>query len=88
MGSVEIKIFGQQYKIKGDAPDEYLQEVARYVEAKIKEVIEQSPSTAPLKATILAAMSIADELFRYRQDSERIRRELEEKAEQLSSLFD
>lgn len=85
---MEIKIFGQQYKIKGDAPDEYLQEVAKYVEAKIKEIIEKSPSTAPLKATILAAMSIADELFRHRQDSEKMRKELEEKTEQLTSLFD
>lgn len=88
MGSVEIKIFGQQYKIKGDAPDEYLQEIARYVEAKIKEVMEKSPSTAPLKATILAAMSIAEELFSYRKESEELKKKLEEQAEELTRLFE
>ncbi len=88
MGSVEIKIFGQQYKIKADAPDEYLQEIARYVEAKIKEVMEQSPSTAPLKATIVAAMSIAEELFSYKRDTERLKKQLEEQTEELTRLFD
>jgi cell division protein ZapA len=88
MGSVEVTILGQQYKIKGDAPDEYIRELATYVDKKIRDVLEKSPNTAPLKATILAAISIADELFRYREDQERYKKEIEEKTEELVRLFE
>jgi cell division protein ZapA len=88
MGSVEVTILGQQYKIKGDAPDEYIRELAIYVDKKIREILEKSPNTAPLKATILAAISIADELFRYREDQEKYKKEIEEKTEELVRLFE
>ncbi|NOX20471.1 MAG: cell division protein ZapA [Nitrospirae bacterium] len=88
MASVEVTILGQTYKIKGDASEEYIKEVAQYVEGKIKEVVEKSPGMAPLKAAILAAMNIADELKRTKQEQEIIAKDLESKAEQLFSLFE
>ena len=88
MASVEINILGQTYKIKGDASEEYIKEVAQYVEGKIKEVLEKSPGMAPLKAAILAAMNIADELKKTRLEQEAIAKDIESKAEQLFSLFE
>jgi len=88
MGNVEVTILGQQYKIKGDAPDEYIQELARYVDGKIREIQEKSPSSAPLKASILAALNIADELHQYRKEEEGLRRDIEQKADQLVKLFE
>ncbi len=88
MASVEINILGQTYKIKGDASEEYIREVAQYVEGKIKEVLEKSPGMAPLKAAILAAMNIADELKKTSLEHEAIAKDIESKAEQLFSLFE
>ncbi len=88
MASVEINILGQTYKIKGDASEEYIREVARYVEGKIKEVLEKSPGMSPLKAAILAAMNIADELKKTQLEQESIARDIESKTEQLFSLFE
>ena len=88
MASVEINILGQTYKIKGDASEEYIREVARYVEGKIKEVLEKSPGMSPLKAAILAAMNIADELKKTQLEQESIARNIESKTEQLFSLFE
>ncbi|RMG71384.1 MAG: cell division protein ZapA [Nitrospirae bacterium] len=88
MASVEINILGQTYKIKGDASEEYIREVARYVEGKIKEVLEKSPGTSPLKAAILAAMNIADELKKTEREHEALAKDIESKAEQLFSLFE
>jgi len=88
MGSTEVYILGQRYTIKGDAPEEYIKELASYVDGKLKEVHSASPNITPVKASILAALDIADELFRLKNEQEDLTKAIEEKAERLSSLFD
>lgn len=87
-GSVEVYILGQRYSIKGDAPDDYIRKLADYVNDKIKEIYEKSPGITPLKASILAAITIADELHKLKEQQVEITRIIEEKADALSSLFD
>lgn len=87
-GSVEVYILGQRYSIKGDAPEDYIMKLADYVNGKIKEIYEKSPGITPLKASILAAITIADELHKLREEQIEMTRSIEEKAEALSKLFD
>ena len=88
MGSTEVYILGQKYTIRGDAPEEYIRELASYVDKKLKEVYNASPNITPVKASILAALDIADELFKMRIQQEEETRHIEEKAATLASLFD
>jgi cell division protein ZapA len=88
MGSTEVYILGQKYTIKGDAPEEYIREIASYVDNKLKEVHNSIPNITPVKASILAALDIADELFKLRSEQEVMTKNIEEKAERLASLFD
>ena len=88
MGSVEVYILGQKYTIKGDAPEEYIQQLASYVQDKIKEVYNNSPSITPVKASILAAITIADELHRLRNEQDNLTKSIEEKTVELTRLFD
>jgi cell division protein ZapA len=88
MGTVEFTILGQKYKIKGDATDDYILELADFVEKKIKEIIDSNPSITPLKASILASFNIADELFRYRREQEDLQKGIASKADQLVKLFE
>ena len=37
MGSTEVYILGQKYTIKGDAPEEYIKEIASFVDKKLKD---------------------------------------------------
>lgn len=87
MGSIEVIILGQRYTIKGDADEDYIKRLAEYVDGKMKEVLETAPNTSPLKASILAALTIADELHK-RDQVEADLSGLEEKANVLSGLFD
>ncbi len=87
-GSVEVNILGQRYSIKGDAPEDYIRKLADYVNEKINEIYERSPEITPLKASILASLTIADELHKLKQEQIEITRSIEEKAEALSRLFD
>ncbi len=88
MGSIEVTILGQKYTIKGDAPEEYIKKLAAFVDEKLREVYTNSPSITPLKASILASLTIADELHKLREDQESLAKNIEEKANALSGLFD
>jgi cell division protein ZapA len=88
-GSVTVEIFGQEYKIKGDADPVHMAEIAQYVDGKMKEVAQGAAVGSLAKIGILAALNIADELFSERAEKQkiqegitsardRIRRKLEE----------
>jgi cell division protein ZapA len=87
MGSTEVYILGQKYTIKGDEPEEYIRDLASFVDKKLKEVYNSSPNITPVKASILAALDIADELFKMKNQQAELRK-IEEKASALASLFD
>jgi cell division protein ZapA len=88
MGSTEVYILGQKYTIKGDAPEEYIQELAAYVDKKLKDVHNSVPNITPVKASILAALDLADELFQLKNQQEEVARHIEEKTDRLTALFD
>jgi len=88
VGSVEISILGQKYTIKGDAHEEYIKNLAAYVEEKLQEIHAGNPNITPLKASILASLNIADELHKLKEDHNRATKTIEEKADVLSGLFD
>jgi cell division protein ZapA len=88
MGSVEVIILGQKYTIKGDAPEEYIRNLASYVDTKLKEVNSSIPNVMPVKALILTSLNLADELFRIRNEQDKLTKVIEDKTEVLSSLFD
>ena len=42
--STEVFILGQKYILKGEAPPQYMNELARFVDARIREVLKNSPT--------------------------------------------
>ena len=46
---VEIKVFGQTYTVKTDAEEGHIQEVARYVNEKMEEVLKKTRSVSTLR---------------------------------------
>ena len=88
MGSIDVTILGQKYTIKGDASEEHIKKLATFVDARLKEVYNAAPGIAPLKAAILASLNIADELHKLREEHENIARNIEERTDVLTGLFD
>lgn len=88
MGSVDVYILGQKYTVKGEAPEEHIQKVAAYVDSKIKEVHSSGPNVTPLKASILASLNIADELFTLKAEQEDIAQHIEKSTSALTCLFE
>ncbi|HTY07937.1 MAG TPA: cell division protein ZapA [Candidatus Edwardsbacteria bacterium] len=76
---IKVEIFGSEYRIKGDADAEYVKRVAAYVDEKMKQVSQLTADSAVSKIAILAAINIADELLKERQQREFAAKELSEK---------
>jgi cell division protein ZapA (FtsZ GTPase activity inhibitor) len=71
---VSVLIAGDEYNIRAEATPEYTRECARYVDATISEITRSSRSVMePHKAAILAAMSLADQLFQTRRELEALK---------------
>ena len=86
--SVTVKIFGQNYTLKGGADPGYVQDVAAFVDERMKEVSENSPVGSATKVAILAAVNIADELFREQQKRIQALATLEDRSVQIARLLE
>jgi cell division protein ZapA len=85
---VPIHLQGQQYPIRTSLDPGYVQQLAAFVEEKMRAAGEATPSTDSLRLAVLAALNIADELFRCRDASDLRNGELAERAEELERLVD
>ncbi|KPK68057.1 hypothetical protein AMJ71_04615 [candidate division TA06 bacterium SM1_40] len=70
--STSVQIFGNVYQIRGDVKPEYMLEVARYVDEKMRDIGSRQASASTTKLAILVALHVTDELFRERSGKERL----------------
>jgi len=68
--STNVEIFGQTHNVRGDGDPNYLLELARFVDSRMRDVAAQVATVDPAKIAILAALNIADEFSRYRRQRE------------------
>jgi cell division protein ZapA len=85
---VEIKVFGQTYTVKTDAEEAYIQEVAKYVNEKMDEVLKKTKSVSSLNVAILTALNIADDLLKEKEKRVALLREIEVKSKDLVDKID
>ena len=84
--SISVIIAGQKLLVKSSAPDAYLRTLAGFVEEKIREA--KGDRSAPVASAVaLAALNIADDLFRERAGRAALRRKVREKSRALLDLI-
>jgi cell division protein ZapA len=82
--STIVEIYGQTYNVRGEGDPNYLTELARFVDTRMREVAAQVATVDPLKIAILAALNIADEFSRSRKRHEDTLGVWIEKTEEMS----
>ena len=85
---VEVNILGHDYTVKTDAETEYIQEIARYVDKKMSEIVRNTKTVSTLNVAILAALNIADEFFKEMQKREELIQEVEHRSEEIVKTID
>lgn len=85
---IPISIQGQQYPIRTSLEPEYVLQLATFVDEKMRAASESTPSSDSLRLAVLAALNIADELFRCRDATDERNGQLAERTEELERLLD
>jgi cell division protein ZapA len=87
-GVTPITILGQQYPIRTSLDPEYVVRLAAFVDEKMRAVSESTPSGDSVRLAVLAALNIADELFRCRDATDQRDGQLAERTEELERILD
>jgi cell division protein ZapA len=85
---VPIHVQGQQYPIRTTLDPEYVMRLAAFVDDKMRAASESTPSGDSLRLAVLAALNIADELFRCRDATDLQSGEIAARTEELERLLD
>jgi cell division protein ZapA len=85
---ISVEIHGQRYPRRSSLEHEYVLRLAAYVDQKITAAAESTPSGDSLRLAVLAALNIADELFRIREATRARDSQIAERASELEQLLD
>lgn len=66
---VSVEIQGQRYPVRSDLDAAYVAELATYVDSKMGLASRDSSVADSMRIAVIAALNIADELFRAREES-------------------
>lgn len=85
---MKIQIYDQTYNINSGQSDEYLRELAAYVDGKMHDMADATQVADSLKVAVLAALNIADELFTLRERQRQIEGPLRKRVEKCVSMVE
>ncbi|MGA2090502.1 MAG: cell division protein ZapA [Endomicrobiales bacterium] len=89
MNKTPVTILGRVYEVETSAGDELLiYSLAEYLEQKLTEIKEDTGIVDTQKLAIMAALNIADELFRLRNTRENMSGIFDKKADELIKVLD
>ena len=86
--SIKVEIYNQVYPIQGDLDEEYIRKIAAYVDEKMRLIAAVARTVDSQKVAVLAALAIADELHRLREERGEREEILKEQAERCLTLVE
>jgi cell division protein ZapA len=85
---VPVVIQGLRYPVKSSLDPAYVAELAAYVDEKMRLASEANDTTDFLRVAVLAALNLADEIFRHRTERDDRSAVLATRAGELERLLD
>lgn len=85
---VSVEINGMRYPIRSHLDADYIADLAAYVEQKMALAAKETPAGDTLKIAVLAALNIADECFRAREEGSAQRTDIRQRALVLEQMLD
>jgi len=82
--AVDVEIMGHRFTVRSDADESYIQRVAGYVDEKAQEIVKVSRPQANFNVAMLAALNIADEYHRLKEQYETMLLRLSRLSEKVS----
>ena len=86
--TIRVEIYNQTYSIRSDGDNDYIQDLALYVDGKMREISSGTMTVDSLKVAILAALHIADEYYQLRHSQAQTDAQLAARSAECSELLD
>ena len=81
---IRVNIFGSEYVLKASENQEYISNIAKFVDEKMRLIDKTSTIKSKSKVAILTALNIAEELFQEREYRDRLLEQLNEQSRKLN----
>ena len=85
---IHVDIQGHRYAIKSELDAKYIGDIAAYVDQRMERVGSELATTDSLRLAVIAALNIADELFRARQERSGAATQLLARAADIERIVD
>lgn len=86
--SFTVTVLDQKLIVRSEADSSYVDEVAGFVNQKIRDVMDKAKSASSLHAALLACMNVANELFQMREEAKKVRKKVAEEVRGLIREID
>ena len=81
---IRVNIFGSEYVLKASENQEYIINIAKYVDEKMRLIDKSNAINSKSKVAILAALNIAEELAQERDYREKLIDQINEESRKLN----
>jgi len=81
---IRVNIFGSEYVLKASENEEYIINIAKYVDEKMRLIDKSNNINSKSKVAILAALNIAEELIQERDYREKLIDQLNEESRKMN----
>ncbi len=85
---VRVEIYDQEYHMRGDLDADYIQELANFLDAKMRSIAARTHTVDSLRVAVLAALNIADEYHQVKAKYEATAKQVDEKVGACSEVLD
>jgi cell division protein ZapA len=86
--SIRVEIYNQTYNIRSDGDNEYIMQLAEYVDGKMREISSGTLTVDSLKVAILAALHIADEYHQLKNQQQQTDAQLASRSAEMTEMLD
>ncbi len=88
MARMVVRIFNREYALKTTGSETDLLRIADIVDSSMREISENTKVVSTERIAVLAALNIAGQLIKFKEEKERLEREVELRARKLLRLID
>ncbi len=88
MNISKVEIMGREYTVRSDEGEEWIAQIAAYVNSKIREVSENTKTISTLNIAILTALNIANDYFKLSEAQKQFKQKFESSSSRLVRLID
>ncbi len=85
---IRVTIYDQEYFMRGDLDEAYIQKLAAYLDTKMRSIAERTRTVDSLRVAILAGLNIADEYHQLKLKYDESAGKIDEKVEAYTRVLD